>query len=124
MKIGQIAVKTGLPTSTIRYYEEIGLISAPPRVSGQRVFTSGAVDRLLLIKLVTGLGFSLGEVRQLIGGLEEGDPHAAPWAEYANAKLADIDEQIDDLQRVQGRLREAIRCSCTDPEACVQTGAS
>ena len=121
MKIGQIAVETGLPTSTIRYYEEIGLISAPPRVSGQRAFTSDVVDRLLLIKLVAGLGFSLDEIRRLVGGLEEGDPHAAPWAEYANARLADIDAQIDDLHRVQGQLREAIRCSCTDPEACVQT---
>ena len=78
MKIGQIAVETGLPTSTIRYYEEIGLISTPPRVSGQRAFTSDVVDRLLLIKLVAKLGFSLEEIRQLVGGLEEGDPHAAP----------------------------------------------
>lgn len=121
MKIGHIAKETGLPTSTIRYYEEIGLIPAPPRVSGQRIFDSGAVDRLQLIKLVAELGFSLGEIGQLVGGLEEGNPHAAPWTKFANAKLADLDAQIDGLQHVRNRLREAIECSCADPRICVQT---
>jgi MerR family redox-sensitive transcriptional activator SoxR len=121
VRIGQITKETSLPASTIRYYEDIGLIAAPLRVSGQRAFDNGAIDRLLLIKLVAGLGFSLGEIGQLVAGLEEGNPHATPWAEFASAKLTDLDAQIDDFQRVRNQLREAIECSCTDPEICVQT---
>jgi MerR family redox-sensitive transcriptional activator SoxR len=121
VRIGEIARDTGLPASTIRYYEEIGLVTAPPRVSGQRAFGSDAVDRLRLIKLIARLGFSLDEIRQLVVGLDEGDPHTAPWAEFAGAKLVDLDSQIANLQGVRDQLREAMECSCTDPAACVRT---
>jgi MerR family transcriptional regulator, copper efflux regulator len=88
MKIGELAKATGLSTSAIRFYEQSGLLSAPPRgLNGYRDYSDDAVERLKLVQLAQRLGFSLETLRS---GLSR-----------------DVDEQKEALLAgLEGRLRE------------------
>ncbi|GAB5380992.1 MAG: hypothetical protein Alis3KO_17760 [Aliiglaciecola sp.] len=67
MRIGELASKSGVPTSTIRFYEQKGLMpEVPRRASGYRIYDNDALDRLQLIKFSQSLGFSLDELPKLI----------------------------------------------------------
>jgi DNA-binding transcriptional MerR regulator len=59
MKIGELAARTGVNASAIRYYEKMGLLEAPSRSGGQRLYSDGAVDRVLLIRFAGEMDFTL-----------------------------------------------------------------
>src|SRR5438132_8954206 len=63
MKIGELASRTALNASAIRYYERCGLLAAPYRVSGQRRYSDDDVHRVLLIRFASDMGFTLGEIK-------------------------------------------------------------
>ena len=73
MKIGDVAKRAGIRPSAVRYYERIGLLRPVARVSGRRQFGSGVVDRLALIQIGVRLGFSLDELRELLGAVGRND---------------------------------------------------
>ena len=118
MKIGEAAKSVGLATSTLRYYEELGLIEKPPRVSNQRSFSPEIVDRLRFIKQASGLNFSLGEIKTYIDGLAKMDPHSSTWQEFAGDKIGKLESQISDLQEVLATLKQSMSCGCTDATTC------
>ena len=113
MTIGELSRTTGIAASAIRYYEEQGLLPAASRASGRRVFEDDAVARLTFIQVATAAGFSLAEVRQLIGDFK-GDR----WRRLAERKIGEIDEQIARLRTMQEILRRLAPCGCFDVEAC------
>lgn len=77
MHIGEVAERTGLSLRTVRYYEEVGLLPEPDRSAGGfRLYTDVAVERLLVIKQMKPLEFTLEEMRELLGALAE--MHAGP----------------------------------------------
>jgi len=63
MKIGQLAGRSGLNPSAIRYYERLGLLPAPHRTGGQRRYPIEALDRVLLIRFASDMGFTLSEIK-------------------------------------------------------------
>ena len=66
MRIGELAAASGVPAKTIRYYEDIGVLDAPPRTpSGYRDDTADAADRLAFIRSARAVGLTLGEIRQI-----------------------------------------------------------
>jgi len=69
MKIGELADRSGLNPSAIRYYENRGLLSPPHRVGGQRRYCSDALDRVLLIRFAGEMGFTLTETKIFLDGL-------------------------------------------------------
>jgi MerR family transcriptional regulator, redox-sensitive transcriptional activator SoxR len=69
MKIGQLADRSGLNSSAIRYYERLGVLSPPHRIGGQRRYASDALDRVLLIRFAGEMGFTLGETKVFLNGL-------------------------------------------------------
>jgi DNA-binding transcriptional MerR regulator len=109
MTIGEIARRTGLATSAIRYYEEIGLLPPAPRVSGQRVYGEETVDRLRVILFARDAGFTLREIRQLF---------ESRWRKLVASKLAEVDESMARLGTMKRLLREIERCGCVDLRAC------
>jgi MerR family redox-sensitive transcriptional activator SoxR len=118
MTIGEFAGRAGLTASTIRYYEDLGLLPRPARVSGRRVFDDQALDRLLVITFATQAGFSLREIRQLFDGFASETPAGERWQKLATVKLAEMEAlatQIDTMKRL---LREALRCGCVELNAC------
>jgi MerR family redox-sensitive transcriptional activator SoxR len=106
LTIGELASKTGLATSALRYYEELGLLPAPKRVSGQRRYEANAVTVVGVIILLRDVGFSLAEIRDLFAG----PGSRAEWHDAGRRKLAELDEQIHKTQVARVALDHTLRC--------------
>ena len=78
LRIGDVAARTGVPATTIRYYEKEGLLPAPERVSGRRVFDTEIIIALAVIELAKQAGFSLEEIKTLLYGFSDDTPHPEP----------------------------------------------
>lgn len=118
MSIGDLARLSGLPTSTIRYYEEIGVLGRPERVNGRRVFDERAADRLLVVTSAQEAGFSLREIRQLFAGFSSETPAGVRWQALATSKLAELETLAARIEVMKSLLREHVRCGCVDLETC------
>ena len=118
MKIGEVAVRSAIPASTLRYYEDIGLIPAPRRASGQRLYDESILKTLSFIKVAQGLGFSLTEIEQLLHGFEGDVPPSVQWRKYATKKMAEIDAVIARYQTMKSWLRRGMDCGCIDLDSC------
>ena len=104
LAIGALSRRTGCPIETVRYYERIGLLPRPARTAGgYRVYGEDVVRRLAFVLRARALGFSLPEVRTLLGLAEGREPSCAAVRDLAAAHLAEIRHKIDDLRRL-GRI--------------------
>lgn len=112
MTIGELATRSGLSISAIRFYQRRGLL--PPRESGATWQRYGpeTVARLAVIELAKRAGFTLDEIIELLRAADV-DPSPAPaWQALAQAKIGEIDTQIAQLHQMRGLLAEALACSC------------
>lgn len=107
MTIGEVARRSGIASSAIRYYEEVGLLPKPSRTSGRRVFDEAMFDRLLLIEIAKTAGFSLKEIRQLFQDFPSGTPAAVRWRKLAAAKLAEVEALAVRVKTMKVLLEEA-----------------
>jgi DNA-binding transcriptional MerR regulator len=114
MTIGETARRVGLRPSALRYYERLGLLPAPHRVSGRRRYDDAALPRLRVIVFARGCGFTLREV----AGLFSGRPYSARLRMLATNKLAELELAVERLRSMQSLLRSALRCDCRSPEQC------
>jgi DNA-binding transcriptional MerR regulator len=105
--IGEVAERTGMATSALRYYEELGLLPEARRVSGQRRYGPDALELVAMIRLLRDVGFSLSEIKALLASRER-SPDA--WREVVRAKLAELDERIARAQVARTALQHALRC--------------
>ena len=116
LRIGEVAARAGVNTSLIRYYERIGLLPAPERVSGQRRYEPTVLRRLAVIDVAQRAGLSLDEIRGL---LEIGtDPLSDRLQDLAQRKLPEIEALIDRAERVRAWLTTATGCGCQTVEEC------
>ena len=118
MLIGEVARRTGLPPSTIRYYEKVKLLTPPARLSKQRRYGLDAVGRLELIKIALRSGFSIAETREFISGFDRQTPPAARWRKLAERKLAELEDERARIATMEGLLKEGFRCECPSLEVC------
>ena len=109
--IGELARATGVSTSALRYWEELGLLPAPARVSGQRRYPASAVGLVGLILVLHDVGFTLRELRSLVAARAD-DP--ATWRELYRRKLAELDEQIARAQAARTALAHGLACDHPD----------
>ncbi len=110
--IGVLSTETGVNIETIRYYERIGLMPAPPRTKGrQRIYDSDHLKRLTFIRRSRELGFSLDQIRALLG---LSGRHALTCAEVkglAEQHITDMRRKVKDLKRLERTLSDlAARC--------------
>jgi len=119
LTIGQVARGAGLRASAIRYYESIALLPALERVGGQRRYDAAILERLSFIGAARSLGFSLDEIRALLGGGETDAPLAARWQGLARRKLGEIDRVLAEATLIQQALRDGLECGCTDLASCL-----
>ena len=112
MRIGELARRANIRASAIRYYESLGLLAPPARVSGRRDYGDEAFDALQLILAAQQAGFTLSETSALIATLSEGRASSESWRETAQAKLDEIDATIARLQMARRTLASAIDCAC------------
>ena len=110
--IGQIAQRVGISTSAIRYYEAEGLLPRAERRHGRRVYDESVVDRLAIIHLAKGAGFTVAEVKRLLSGFARGTPPGDRWRTLAESKLVELDERIAEAERMKRVLQWVMRCEC------------
>jgi MerR family redox-sensitive transcriptional activator SoxR len=116
LRIGQVAQRAGVRVSLLRYYEDVGLLPEPARVSGQRRYDETVLRRLAVIDVAQRAGLSLEEIRDL---LEHGnDPMSDRLRELAERRLPEIDALIDRAQRVRRWLQDASTCGCARIDDC------
>ncbi len=115
LSIGEVAERTGLRPSALRYYEEAGLISPVARVSGRRHYDPGVLDRLRVVACAQEAGFTVAEVRELLAG-SDGPP--AAWRALAERKLVEVDAVIEKARATRRLLEESLRCDCVALEEC------
>jgi MerR family redox-sensitive transcriptional activator SoxR len=120
MKIGELAARTGLAASAIRYYEKVGLLPAPYRTGGQRRFPEDALHRVLLIRYAGDMGFTLAEIKLFLSGLRDASPVGARWKKLAHRKIRDVDRTIESSLRLKSLLEHLLRCKCASLQVCVQ----
>lgn len=113
--IGEISRQTGVAATTLRYYEQIGLVPEPTRRGGQRRYDDSILSRLEVIALCKSAGFSLDEIQLLFADDAPGRPASRALAE---AKLAEIDAQLESLARARAVIEWGMRCTCASIDAC------
>ncbi len=117
--IGEIARRTGLSVSAIRFYEERGLIE-PMRTGGnQRRFLRSDIRRLSFILIAQRLGLTLGEIEAELAKLPQGrTPTAKDWQAISRAIHDVLDRRIAELERTRDRLDGCIGCGCLSLSHC------
>ncbi|HVM07965.1 MAG TPA: heavy metal-responsive transcriptional regulator [Acidimicrobiales bacterium] len=124
MLISDVARRSGVPAKTLRYYEDIGLVDAPPRSSsGYRVYDEGVLERLRFIRSAQALGLTLGEIRSVIALREGGETPCGRVLELLRDRAADIDRTIRELRALQADLNQLVtRAEHLSPSDCDPRG--
>ena len=115
LTIGELARRTGVATSALRYWEELGLIPAPVRIFGQRRYPESAVGLVGVILLLRDVGFSLRESKAFLASRTQA---VEGWRTLAQRKLAHLDEQIVKAQTAKEAITHALHCPHDDITTC------
>lgn len=118
LSIGVVADQTGLAVSALRYYDEIGLISAAARVGGKRRFHAETIGLVSFIRRSQDAGFSLEEIRIIL------DDQSGGWRTLVDQKLADLVERRSRLDTMIDMLNEVRACGCQAAAACPAMASS
>ena len=124
MTIGELAEESGMPASTIRYWERIGVLPKPQRVSGQRRYPPDAVQRLAVLRLAQACGFHSDKMRHLLHGFPAGVTPPLRWQELALRKQQELDEQIARLEARCRVVDRVMKCRCLELPECGRIAAS
>lgn len=119
LAIGEVAARSGLAPSAIRFYETEGLIRAERTPSGRRVFPRYVLRRLAFISSAQRVGLSLRDVADALDGLPpDRAPTKAQWAQLSRRWRRDLDARIEDLERLRDNLTSCIGCGCLSLQTC------
>jgi MerR family redox-sensitive transcriptional activator SoxR len=119
LSIGEVADRTGVPVSALRFYEAEGLISSKRSAGGQRRFARDVLRRISFIRIAQQIGLSLDEIATALASLPgERTPTIADWARVSRAWRATIDERIKLLELVRDELTSCIGCGCLSLHTC------
>jgi len=118
MRIGEVAAKSGIPASTLRYYERIGLLEPPHRIGGQRHYEDNILDTLRLIQLAKRHKFTLDDIRVLLNNCSGNHTVADTWRDIAKDKLTEVQAKIAKYQAIEATLNESLTCECDNLDTC------
>jgi DNA-binding transcriptional MerR regulator len=114
LTIGDLAERTGVATTALRYYDELGLVRPTARSGGQRRYDPAAVRQVGVVLLLRDLGFTLAEIARLVAGHTE----RPVWDELVRSKLVELDGLIRDAEIARTALVHALACPADDPGRC------
>ncbi len=120
LRIGEVAERSGIAASAIRFYEAECLIPKPDRLNGQRVYPETVLDQLAMIDLAKRAGFTVAEIKQLVAGFGLRTPPRERWRVLTGAKRAELDQRIAEAQRMKTVLELVARCRCPTLEDCAK----
>jgi MerR family transcriptional regulator, redox-sensitive transcriptional activator SoxR len=112
LPIGAVAERTGLAISAVRYYDEIGVISAAERVGGKRRFSESTVGRVNFIRRSQDAGFSLDEIRTIL------DDTRGDWRTVVSEKIDELTARRRELDETLELLTEMRECGCDVVATC------
>jgi MerR family transcriptional regulator, redox-sensitive transcriptional activator SoxR len=118
LAIGELAERTGKRPSSIRYYEQIGLLPQPVRVSGQRRYDPGTARTLAVIDTAQRAGLTLDEIKVLLSASPDDKSAIDRLREVADRKLPEIAALLERTELVRHWLECAARCECPDLDEC------
>jgi MerR family transcriptional regulator, copper efflux regulator len=120
MKIGELAADSGVPAKTIRFWEEAGVLPQPSRTSsGYRDYEPAVAERLTFIRHAQSAGFSLDQIRRVLGIGDSGERPCQHVSQLINQRLSEVDARIADLKATRSHLRVlARRAADLDPSQC------
>lgn len=116
MTIGEVAERAAMSTSRIRYYEARGLLPDPERAAGKRRYGEDVFRRLAIIDAAQRVGFTLNEIRDLLGSRDELAHERL--RQLALLKLPELDDLIARASSVRRALKICSRCSCESIDVC------
>lgn len=114
LSITEVGEATGLESSALRYYEKAGLIRPQGRVGGRRHYDPSVLQRLAVIGLFQEVGFTIGEISELISHEER----RKGWRTLAEGKLQEIDSHLERVGAARELLMAALDCGCSGLESC------
>jgi MerR family transcriptional regulator, redox-sensitive transcriptional activator SoxR len=118
LTIGEVALRAGVATSSIRYYERIELLPKPERVSGQRRYRADVLGKLGFIGVAQTAGFKLAEIKELIEGVDSAGGMAEPMRTLSAKKLDEVEALLERTKAMKGWLEVAKECGCASPSEC------
>lgn len=119
LSIGDVAARTGVTVSALRFYEEKGLLEPWRSHGGQRRYLRADIRRVSFILIAQQMGLSIAEIATELARLPQGrTPTARDWHKISSAIRARLDAQIETLQRTREMLDQCIGCGCLSLERC------
>ncbi|HZB19327.1 MAG TPA: redox-sensitive transcriptional activator SoxR [Blastococcus sp.] len=119
LAIGEVARRSGMAPSALRYYEDLGLVAATRTAGGARRYPRSVLRRLAVIRAARNVGLSLPEVREALETLPpDRPPTTTDWARLSGEWRDRLDEQIAALTRLRDGLTSCIGCGCLSLDRC------
>jgi MerR family redox-sensitive transcriptional activator SoxR len=119
LTIGQVSGRTGVATSALRYWEDLGLIRSVRTTGNQRRYERATIRQVSFIRAAQRVGLSLEEIGSALGTLPEGrTPTAQDWARLSRAWRGRLDEQIRRIELLRDQLDSCIGCGCLSLTTC------
>jgi DNA-binding transcriptional MerR regulator len=112
LSIGELSERTGVPTSALRYYDELGLVRPAARAAGRRRYAASAVRDVGVVLFLREIGFSLAEIGRLLGDERQFLP------ELIDHKLVELAEQQHRIEVARTALEHGRQCPASDPLKC------
>lgn len=119
ISIGELANRTGVATSALRFYEERGLISSERTEGNQRRFTRSTIRRVSVIRAAQTVGLSLAEIGDALESLpSDREARDDDWRRLSESWRDHLDQRIQGLERLRDRLTGCIGCGCLSLDRC------
>jgi MerR family redox-sensitive transcriptional activator SoxR len=120
LTIGELSQRSGIPASTLRYYDRLGLLPAERTSGNQRRYPRAALRRVSFVRLAQRVGVSLDEIAEALDGLPNSrTPDTADWARLSLGWRERLDDRIALLEGLRDRLSNCIGCGCLSLRTCV-----
>ncbi|WP_425470677.1 redox-sensitive transcriptional activator SoxR [Saccharothrix australiensis] len=119
LTIGQVAERSGVPHTALRFYEERGLITSERTAGNQRRYARSVLRRLAFIRTAQRVGLSLEDVHDALATLPDNrTPTKSDWSRLSASWQTELDARIDALIRLRDRLTSCIGCGCLSLRSC------
>jgi MerR family redox-sensitive transcriptional activator SoxR len=122
LTVGDLAQRSGVATSALRFYEDRGLITSRRNQGGQRRYERATLRRVAVIRAAQAVGLSLEEIRSALDALPSGrTPNTKDWDRLSRSSRSwrrKLDARIDELERLRDRLSGCIGCGCLSLSTC------
>ncbi|WP_084955418.1 redox-sensitive transcriptional activator SoxR [Thermoactinospora rubra] len=124
LTVGQLAQRSGVAVSTLHFYESKGLISSRRTAGNQRRYSRDTLRRVAFVRLAQRLGIPLKTIKEALSTLPDGrTPTREDWAKLSARWRAELDDRIEQLQRLRDDLTDCIGCGCLSLDRCALANA-